>query len=112
MTTPNKVTREAAGSNTLLDDNESIHSRHALKVFKNGSARSEPGSPFGSSLSVNQTNTPPQHSSNMTEEEAADWRKYRNKTLVRAAVQLLVLFVVCSALLFATLYFALPKIDQ
>ncbi|UZJ57497.1 hypothetical protein CBS101457_006817 [Exobasidium rhododendri] len=104
------VTREVS-TDALLDDNESIHSRHALKVFKNGSARSEPNSPFGSSISVN-TTAAPQHSTNMSEEEAAAWRGYRNKTLIRAAVQLLILFIACATLLFVTLYFALPKIDD
>jgi hypothetical protein len=92
------------------DDGDSIHSRHALKVFKNGSARGT-GSAISSTFSLN---APPlaEYSVNMSEEEAAEWRKYRNTTLLRAAVQLAILFVVCSAILFGTLYFALPKIDE
>lgn len=53
-----------------------------------------------------------QYSASMTPEELAEWRKYRNKTLVRAGVQLAILFVVCSAILYGTLHFALPKIDE
>lgn len=92
------------------DDGDSIHSRHALKVFKNGTARGT-SSALSSTFSLN---APPlaQYSANMNEEEAAEWRKYRNTTLIRAAVQMAVLFVVCSAILFGTLYFALPKIDE
>jgi hypothetical protein len=111
MSNPKPVVTREASSDAILDDNESIHSRHALKVFKYGSARSGSTSPMDSTISVNSTATP-QHSSNMSEEEAAAWRGYRNKTLVRAAVQLVILFIVCSALLFVTLKVALPKIDE
>ena len=101
-----------ADREALLDDDESVHSRHALKVFKNGSSRQH-GSPFSSSITVDSLPAPtPVHSSTMNEEEAAEWRKYRNKTLIRAAIQLVILFTVCSLLLFVTLYFALPKIDE
>lgn len=92
------------------DDGNSIHSRHALKVFKNGTARGT-NSALSSTFSLNAP-PPAEYSANMNEEEAAEWRKYRNTTLMRAAVQLAILFIVCSALLFGTLYFALPKIDD
>lgn len=92
------------------DDGDSIHSRHALKVFKNGNSNGS-GSAFSSTLTLN---NPPvvEYSANMNEQETAEWNKYRNSTLIRAAIKLVLLFIVCSALLYGTLHFALPKIDE
>lgn len=94
------------------DDGDSIHSRHALKIFKNANGNVN-GSESAFSSTLTLYNPPVAHySTNMNEEETAKWNKYRNSTLLRAAIKLIILFIVCSALLYGTLHFALPKIDE
>ncbi|PWN36188.1 uncharacterized protein FA14DRAFT_107597, partial [Meira miltonrushii] len=100
-------------------DSASIHSRHALKVFKNGMPTSKNDSPLASDISIpandqqrNWTMEQNAAAGTLSEEEAAQWKQFRNRTLLRAALQFTVLLIICASLLFLTLYFVLPKIDD
>ncbi|MCO5590168.1 hypothetical protein L7F22_044137 [Adiantum nelumboides] len=102
-----------------IDDSASIHSRHALKVFKNGKPASKNDSPLASDISITEngeerSRTMEQNAAagTLSEEEAAQWKQFRNRTLLRAAMQFTTLLIICAALLFLTLYFVLPKIDE
>lgn len=106
-----------------IDDSASIHSRHALKVFKNGKPTSKSDSPLASDISIpiegqdndgrmNRTMEQNAAAGTLSEEETVQWKRFRNRTLLRAAMQFAALLIVCATLLFLTLYFVLPKIDQ
>ena len=75
-----------------IDDSASIHSRHALKVFKNGKPTSKNDSPLASDISItvngderNRTMEQNAAAGTLSEEEAAQWKQFRNRTLLRAA---------------------------
>jgi hypothetical protein len=106
-----------------MDDSASVHSRHALKTFRNGSPTSKDASPISSTITMpdttddrgHVTGVPRSRGANgvaISEEEAREWRQYRNRTLLKAAVQFTILLVVCAGLLALTLYFVLPTIDE
>lgn len=111
----------APPSPEVLDDAASVHSRHALKIFRNGKPASKSGAPLTSDITVSgstesdedvQAQGAGQGADGSTAEELADWRRFRNRTLLRAAMQFVILLVLCAALLTLTLYFVLPKIDD
>lgn len=120
---PSPTKSGAPSPDVTADDASSIYSRHALKVFRGSGGKSNGGSPGDSAFSMagdsshngsaraNSDSGEGASDAAVADEEAATYRQFRNKTLLRAAIQFTVLLVVCTGLLVVTLYFVLPPID-
>lgn len=115
-------TESAEADNT---DADSIHSRHALQVFK--SNKSANGSQSDISMVLDQHRQSNGGGGDVEESlddearaardsakaaEEASFRTFRNRTLLKAGLNFGALFVVCALLCFLTLWFVLPPIDE